>query len=148
MPQVEASVVIKGNTAEVYALAKDMESYPQFMEDVVSIKVMERSPDRTITDWNARLQGKPMRWQEEDLFDDARPHIRYRQISGDLKKFEGDWFFDAAEEGTRVTLTVDFELGIPMFAAMLNPVAKLVVKNNIESMLKGMKEKVEGSKVG
>lgn len=145
MPQVESSVVIKGDPQSVYALAKDMESYPQFMEDVVSIKVIERSPGRTITDWHARLQGKPMRWQEEDLFDDAKPHIRYRQVSGDLKKFEGDWFFEPVEGGTKVTLTVDFELGIPMFAAMLNPVAKLVVKNNTDSMLKGMKEKVEGS---
>ncbi|MGE5590007.1 MAG: type II toxin-antitoxin system RatA family toxin [Bacillota bacterium] len=145
MPQVESSVVIKGDPQAVYALAKDMESYPQFMEDVVSIKVIERSPGRTITDWRAKLQGKPMRWQEEDLFDDATPHIRYRQVAGDLKKFEGDWFFEPVEGGTKVTLTVDFELGIPMFAAMLNPVARLVVKSNTDSMLKGMKEKVEGS---
>lgn len=144
MPQVEASVVVQGTPQSVYALAKDMESYPEFMEDVVSIKVIERSPGRTITDWHAKLQGKPMRWKEEDLFDDETPHIRYQQVSGDLKKFEGDWFFDAAEGGTKVTLTVDFELGIPMFAAMLNPVAKLVVKSNVESMLRGMKAKLEG----
>ncbi|MHB9146773.1 MAG: type II toxin-antitoxin system RatA family toxin [Symbiobacteriia bacterium] len=144
MPFVESSVVIKGTPQAVYALAKDMESYPEFMEDVVSIKVEERSPGRTVTAWHAKLQGKPMLWKEEDLFDDEKPHIRYQQVSGDLKKFEGDWSFDPTPDGTKVTLTVDFELGIPMFAAMLNPVAKLVVRSNVEMMLRGMKAKVEG----
>ncbi len=144
MPYVEASTVIKGTPQAVYALAKDMESYPQFMEDLVSLKVLEREGNQTVTAWAGRLQGKVLKWTERDTFYDDVPRINYRQLSGDLKKFEGDWRFESAGEGCKVTLTVDFELGIPMFAAMFNPLAKIVVKKNCESMLQGLKRRIEG----
>lgn len=144
MPYVEVSALVPGDRFAVYEMAKDMESYPQFAEDVDSVKVTERGPDYTVTAWQARLQGKPMRWTERDVFDDRAPSIRYRQVSGDLKKFEGEWRFEQEGRDCRVTLTVDFELGIPMFAAMLNPIAKLLVKKNCEGLLAGLRKRVAG----
>lgn len=137
--------MIRGDKHVIYGLASDMESYPQFMDGVDRVTVLERGDHQQITQWEARLQGKPFRWIERDVFDDAKPGITYQQTSGDLKKFEGEWRFEDVPEGCKVTLTVDFEIGIPMFAAMLNPVAKLVVKQNCESMLAGLKARVEGA---
>lgn len=144
MAYVETSIIISGDIAEIYGLAKDMESYPAFMESVEYVKVIERRPNETITEWAAWLKGKLFKWRELDVFDDQKPGIHYSQVSGDLKKFEGDWIFDETPEGCKVTLTVDAELGIPMFAAMLNPVVKLVLKQNCAGMLKSMKERIEG----
>ncbi len=144
MAYIETSIVIKGDPVRIYELAKDMESYPQFMESVESVKVIERRPNETVTEWAAWLKGKLFKWRELDVFDDQKPGIHYSQVSGDLKKFEGDWIFEPASEGCKVTLTVDAELGIPMFAAMLDPIVKIVLKQNCESMLKSMKERIEG----
>ncbi len=145
MPYVESTIMVKADPNAVYALAKDMESYPQFMKDVESIATLERFENGTITRWVTKLEGKTLKWTERDEFDDENLMIRYTQIEGDLKKFEGYWKFEAVDGETKVTLTVDFEFGIPMVAALLHPIAKIKVRENCEMMLKGIKQKVEGS---
>lgn len=84
-----------------------------------------------------------MKWREEDIAYDDELRIHYDLLSGDLKVFRGDWTCETHPEGTLLKVTCEFEIGIPMFAAMLNPVAKLVVKENCESMLAGIKEHAE-----
>ena len=145
MPHVESTIRVKASPAKVYEVAKDMESYPQFMKDVVSITTLERGDHSTITRWVTRLEGKTLKWTERDEFDDDNFIIRYTQIEGDLKKFEGAWYFEPEGEETKVTLTVDFEFGIPMVAALLHPIAKVKVRENCEMMLKGIQAKLEGT---
>src|SRR2546429_455128 len=53
MPRIEQSVVIAAPIAHVYRVARDVEAFPHFMEDLQSLTVKERDPDglRTITEW-------------------------------------------------------------------------------------------------
>lgn len=146
MPFVEVTKEINASPEEVYMVAKDMESYPNFMKNVVKITTLERGDAYTVTKWDTRLQGKPIIWTERDEFDDEVRRIDYRLVKGDLKKFEGAWTFEEIGSKTLVKLTVDFELGIPMFASLVNPIAVLTVKNNCESMLEGIKSRVESAK--
>jgi len=144
MPLVLVQRVVPGAPESAYALAKDMESYPQFMKDVVSLRVLERRGAVQRSEWVGRLQGKLMRWIEEDTFDDAALTISYRQTEGDLKKFEGMWRFLPEGGGTRVSLSVDFDLGIPMLAGLLDPVARLVIRKNCDDMLAGIGARLAG----
>jgi coenzyme Q-binding protein COQ10 len=144
MPVVETSVFIRGPREAAYAVAKRHEEFPRYMQDVESVRTLERRADgSTLSEWVGRLQGKRMRWVEVDTYDDANCRIRYRQTEGDLKKMEGEWRFEPEDGGTRATLVVDFELGVPMFAGLLEPIAKLVVRNNSAAMLEAIKRQVE-----
>jgi len=143
MPFVEVSKVIKAPKEQLYTILKDMEKYPEFMKDLKSVKVLERNENTTLTAWETSLVGRKIKWVEKDIFDDIRQHISYQQVSGDLQKFEGEWILDEVEEGTKVTLTVDFEFGIPMVAGLLNPIAKLMIKENSSNMLNSLKTKTE-----
>jgi coenzyme Q-binding protein COQ10 len=145
MPYVESTISVNADPAAVYEVAKDMESYPQFMKDVESITTLERHEHSTVTRWVTKLEGRTLKWTERDEFDDENLMIRYTQVEGDLKKFEGYWKFEPENGETKVTLTVDFEFGIPMVAALLHPIAKVKVRENCVMMLKGIKEKVEGT---
>lgn len=143
MPVVLVARVVPGAPESAYALAKDMESYPEFMKDVVSLRVVRREGNVQWSEWVGRLQGKHLRWVEEDTFDDAAMTISYRQTEGDLKKFEGKWqFVPEPGGGTRVSLSVDFDLGVPMFAGLLHPVAGAVIRKNCEAMLSGLSERL------
>lgn len=139
MPYVEVKTVIPAAREKVWRYVADMESYPRFMPSLKALRVEERDGNRTVTYWEAVVKGATLKWREEDFLDEENFRIRYRQLSGDLKKFEGEWILEEVPEGTQVTLTVDFEIGIPMFAAMLNPVAKILVKENSEGMLEAVK---------
>jgi coenzyme Q-binding protein COQ10 len=141
---VERSIVIKGPIDEVYSLARDMEGYPNFMPDVESVKVISKQGDTTVTEWETSVDGTPILWTEKDLFDDANHTITYALIEGDLDKFEGMWRFTSTAEGTCVTLTVDYDFGIPELTNLIGPTLEQKVGENSQMMLEGMKRRIEG----
>jgi len=146
MPYVEVSKVIQGDKKELYEIIKRMEDYPKFMKDVVSVETLERGNDNTtVTYWITNVDGRKIKWKELDKFDDLNYRIAYKQIAGDLRKFEGEWILEDSVEGIKVILTVDFDFGIPMIAPLLNPILKKKVKQNSEAMLQSIKERIENA---
>jgi coenzyme Q-binding protein COQ10 len=140
LPRVEVEQVLPADPAHVYQVLRDMERFPDFMKSVESITVRERGDDYTVTEWVARLQGARFRWVERDTFLPER--IVYRQVEGDLKTFEGEWRLEPDGNGTRVTLVTDFEFGIPMLSQLLNPVAKVAIRENARAMLDAIARQV------
>ncbi|MDR1702722.1 MAG: aromatase/cyclase [Sporomusaceae bacterium] len=145
MPYVETAMVVNCEREKIYPLIKDMEKYPEFMADLVSVEVIDRQENTTITKWVSNVDGRIIKWTERDIFDDAKLHIIYKQTDGDLKKMEGEWILTPVDGGTEVKLTVDFEFGIPMIAPLLNPILKRKVRDNSLNMLKAVKAKMEGN---
>lgn len=144
MPKVVSSIVINGDVEEIFAIARDFEKYPEFMEDVELVTVVERRPEGTITDWVTNVEGTPICWREEDIFDMVNKKISYRLLEGDLDKFEGEWSFVATSSGAQVTLEVDFDFGIPSLTELIGPTLELKVRENSDMMLQGMKSRIEG----
>lgn len=143
MPYVEVEEFIKAERENIYPIIKDMEKYPQFMKDLVSVEVIERTDCTTVTKWVSNVDGRSIRWTEQDVFDDENMHITYRQTDGDLKKFEGEWILTPVNGGTQIKLTVDFEFGIPMIAGLLNPILKKKVRENSQNMLAAVRDRVQ-----
>ncbi len=137
-----------GPPRRAYDLATDMESYPRFMKDLISVEILERDGRSQLTAWAGRLQGRVLRWKERDEFDDAHCVIRYRQTEGDLRRFEGEWSFVAEGDGTRITLSVNYEVGIPMLAGLLDPVAGVVIRRNCRDMLEAMRQRLAQEQAG
>jgi coenzyme Q-binding protein COQ10 len=138
MPRVEVERVVPAPPDRVYAVLSDMERFPQFMKSVESLTVRERGDGYTVTEWVARLQGARFRWVERDEFYPGR--IVYNQIEGDLRVFRGEWRVEPAEGGTRVVLVTEFEFGMPMLSQLLNPLARMAVRENAEAMLAAIAE--------
>lgn len=143
MPYVEVTLPVYCEPSKIYPIIKNMERYPEFMEDLVSVEVIERQGNTTLTNWVSRVDGRIIKWTEQDIFDDENLHIRYSQTTGDLKKFDGEWILSAIQGGTEVKLTVNFDFGIPMIAGLLNPILKKKVRDNSMNMLKAIKQKME-----
>jgi len=143
MPYVEVTIFVGCERNKIYPILKDMEKYPGFMTDLVSVEVIERTGNTTVSKWVSNVDGRVIKWTELDTFDDENMHITYKQLDGDLKKFAGEWILTPTAEGTDVKLTVDFEFGIPMISGLLNPILKKKVRDNSMNMLKAVKEKME-----
>jgi len=110
------------------------------------VKVIERFEGATVTRWHVNVIGRDFRWTERDEFDEENLRITYKQIEGDVKKFEGEWRFEEAGEGkVRIVLTCDAELGVPMLDQMFNPVLKKALEINIDKMLEAIKAQAEGA---
>lgn len=143
MPYVEVRKTVNAGRDKVMPIIKCMEKYPLFMSDLKEVSVLERGEDYTITHWVSNVDGRTIQWTERDTFYDDEWRIHYQQTEGDLKKMEGEWRLAETEQGTEITLTVDFEFGIPMIAGLLNPILKMKVRDNSENMLAAVKAKVE-----
>ena len=89
------------------------------------------------------MDGRKIVWTERDDFYPEDFKITYQQTDGDLKKMEGVWELNDEAEGVRVSLTVDFEFGIPMIAGLLNPLLVRKVRENSEAMLAAVKGQIE-----
>jgi ribosome-associated toxin RatA of RatAB toxin-antitoxin module len=138
MPVVTVTEVVPAPLDAVYQVLSDMSQIPAFMKNVEDVTVAERGEGYTQSVWRTKLQGATFQWTERDEFFPQEGRITYRQIQGDLKKFEGYWQLRATTEGTEVTLETTFEFGMPMLAGLLNPVAKLAIRENAKSMVRAI----------
>ena len=143
MPFVKSDILIKVDKNAIYQVIQNMEDYPRFMESLVSVTVLERGKNYDISHWVSNVDGRKIVWTERDDFYPEDFKITYQQTDGDLKKMEGVWELNDEAEGVRVSLTVDFEFGIPMIAGLLNPLLVRKVRENSEAMLAAVKGQIE-----
>jgi ribosome-associated toxin RatA of RatAB toxin-antitoxin module len=143
MPYVETAIDIAAPARVIYELAKDMESYPEFMPDVETVKIVSRDGNSTTTRWKTLVEEAPIEWTEVDVFDDARTRIDYRLIEGDLDKFEGAWTFAEHDGVTHVVLSVDYDFGVPTLAELIGPTLQKKVEENSLMMLSALKTHAE-----
>jgi len=141
VPHVEAELTVPLTFEETWNFCTDVEAFPHYMSAVDAIQVIEEEGNWSLQRWETRVKGAPFKWTEKNVHMKDERRITYRQTEGDLKQFEGEWTFEDAEGGTRVKLTCDFEFGIPMVASLLNPIAKLLIRDNLISMLEGVSKK-------
>jgi ribosome-associated toxin RatA of RatAB toxin-antitoxin module len=145
MPEVSASIVIRAPIETVYASARRVEDFPSFMPDLKSVTILERNGDvPTLTEWVGTVEGRRIRWVEEDDWDDAAHRCRFRQREGDFDSYEGTWDFAADGGGTRTTITVEFEFGIPLIGRLLSGLLRVKMRENIDGMLKALQQQIEG----
>lgn len=147
MPRIELSAQINAPLERVYAIAKDVESFPQFMADLKSLVVLERSPDgsRTVTEWvgyvpQFRLNVK---WTEEDIWDDQAKTCHFKQLKGDYDRMVGEWRFTESNGGTEFISILDYEFNVPLLGPLVQKVVQHLVKQNLQGVLNGIKARAE-----
>ncbi len=143
MARVEGSVLITAPLDQVYLLAKAVEDFPDFMPDLESVEVLERWNGNTVSRWVGLIQGRKIRWVEEDVWDDAAYRCTFRQREGDFAHYAGTWRFEPVPEGTRMTVEVDFEINIPFAGTLINNLLRTLMRKNVESMLMALKNRIE-----
>lgn len=148
MPHIENTVLVSAPLEAVFAAARDQESFPQFMPDVESLTITERSADgsRTVSDWVAVAKDFKLkvRWTEEDVWDEAAHELRFKQLKGDYTSYGGFWkFTQDAGGGTLFHSEIDYELEIPLIGALLKAVVARLMQGNTQKILEAIKSRAE-----
>jgi ribosome-associated toxin RatA of RatAB toxin-antitoxin module len=144
MPIVEAETVIAAPRERVYAAAKEIERFPEFMPNVQTVEIIERTGPRVVSRWVGRVEefNRTIKWQEQDEWDDAARICTFRATEGDWDKYEGVWTFEEHPEGTRVYLRLDFEFDVPLIGPLIKGLLTKLVKRNGEETLEGLRRLV------
>src|SRR5690242_13551044 len=87
LPLIQNSTSISAPVDAVFAIARDVERFPDFMPEVQRITVVEVSPDgrRQVVEWVGLIPSfrLTVKWTEEDLWDEEERTCRFRQVKGD-----------------------------------------------------------------
>lgn len=147
MPTVETTVHIEAPVDLVFQIAKDNESFPEYMKDVKSLSIVERDGNRIVSDWVGVVPtfGLKVRWRQEDLWDDANHRVAFRQIEGDYDELSGTWSFSPENGGTRFDSVVQYEYNVPTLGPLVKKVIHNIVIKNMENALQAIKDRAESS---
>ena len=147
MAKVQSSIEINGALEEVYALAKNVETFPEFMPDLKSVKIVERSDDgsRTVSEWVGIVKEfkTTLKWTEEDIWDDAAKTCTFSMIKGDYSKYLGLWTFKDIGGKTQFDSEIEVEYDVPLVGALIKGLIAKKMKENVDNMLLAIKQKVE-----
>lgn len=147
MPKVSSSIEIDGPIEKVYALAKNIEDFPEFMQDVESVKVIERSDDgnRTVSEWVGLVKEfkTKVRWTEEDIWDESARTCTFTLVKGDYSKYSGFWQFVDLGDKTRFDSDIEVEYDLPLVGALIKGIIAKKMKDNVDNMLSAIKNQVE-----
>ena len=147
MPRIEQNLMVDAPVERVFAVARDVEAFPEFMEDLQSLAVIERSPDgnRTITEWVGLIREFKMtvRWSQEDLWDPARHRDVFKMLKGDMDSMSGYWQFTGADGKTQFESVVDYEYNVPLIGPMIKALIKKKMEANLDAQMRAIKTKAE-----
>ncbi|MFJ4674345.1 type II toxin-antitoxin system RatA family toxin [Kitasatospora sp. NPDC088783] len=144
MPHVEVELPVAAAPEDAWPVVVDVLGYPDCMESVDSVELVEQPDERhRTTAWSVRLKGSVLRWTEAEVIDHAARRFDFEQTSGDLGAFTGHWSVSPAPDGgSTVALHVDFDIGIPLLAEMLNPVAADALRESAAQMLGALEQRL------
>jgi ribosome-associated toxin RatA of RatAB toxin-antitoxin module len=149
VPRVESSIIINAPVEQVFACAKDIGAFPEFMPDMKSVKILEKSPDgnRTVSEFVGIVKEfkTTLKWTEEDLWDEAARTCKFTLVKGDFKTYSGLWTFEEADGGTKYTSVIEYEYDIPMIGPLIKALVARKMQQNVDSMLSAIKNKLEGA---
>lgn len=144
MPHVEVDLHIAVPPEEAWAVVVDVLGYPDCMESVDSVVIVDQADEsHRTTAWSVRLKGSVLQWTEAELIDHQARRFDFEQVTGDLGEFVGHWAVSPAPgDGSTVSLHVDFDIGIPLLAEMLNPVAADALRESAAQMLASLEQRL------
>lgn len=150
MPVIELSVWINAPVEKVYAIAREVERFPEVMPDLESVKVLERSEDgtRTVTEWTGLVRefnNMRVKWTEEDIWNEETHTCRFRLLKGDLQHMQGEWRFSEENGGTRFHSYLEYEYNVPLLGALVKKLIHKKLEENVQMVLNGIRARAEGS---
>ena len=146
MPTVTAVVEVSAPLEKVFAIARNIEAFPQFMPDVQEVEILEQRPDGWQTSrWVGIVKEfrRTINWVEEDRWDEATHVCTFRQQEGDFALYQGVWTFAESDGVTHIELELEYEYDVPLIGNLIKALLKRKMQENCDNMLTAIKAEAE-----
>ena len=134
MHRVNRSLLVCYSDAQMYALVRDVEQYPQFLPWCPSTQVRPLGSDG---DLEARVDiaylGVHSHFTTHNVH---RPpaRIELRLVDGPFRNLQGNWSFRAlAPDACKVTLELEYSFGPGLLGRVVAPVFELVANSLVDA---------------
>jgi len=141
----DQSTEIDASPETVFAVASDLERYPEWQDFLQRVSVRERDADgrATLVQTEADAKVTALKIVLRVTRDEPRL-VAWRSEGGDVKAINGA--FDLAEAGpgrTRATFSLEVDPGFKLGLLLKGPVADRLRERVLDGMLGGLKQRAE-----
>ena len=139
--KVKDSIDIKATAEQVFKVATDFDSYPQWNANIKKVEIRARDDDgHPIEVWfEVDAKVKTIRYTLEYDYSDAPEAFSWDLKEGDVKQLNGAYTFDEFDDVTDVTYELAIEPGFPIPGFMKRQAEKQIMR----SALQDLKQRVE-----
>ncbi len=135
---IRLAMHVRSHTArDAYQILSDFDRYPQHC-DAVQHAASETVDGVRVSHWEVKFRSGLLRWSEADAFDPDALTITFRQLTGDVARFEGAWRCSTAGDGADVVFAAWLDMGVPSLADALEPIAARTLIENTVSIVRGL----------
>ena len=143
----EKSTEIAASPEAAFAIASDLERYPEWQDFLQRVTVRERDPDgrATLVDAEADAKVTALTLVLRASREEPR-RVAWRSEGGSVKALAGA--FDFAETGpgrTRATFSLEVDPGFKLGLLLKGPVADRLRERVLDGMLDGLKRRAENT---
>jgi len=103
----------------VFALARDVETWPRLLRDYRWCRVLERGPDRLVFAMGGWIRGWPARWTAVQEPRPKERRITFRHLRGITRGMAVEWRFVPNGNGVEVELVHDFVMRWPIIGSLV-----------------------------
>ena len=142
--QTSSSVLVDASPSEVMGVIADFPRYPEWAQGVRVCEVRDSLPDGRAREVYFELEATPIRDSYTLLYDwhgDDAVTWELGSAGRMLRRLDGAYRLTGTGGTTRVTYDLAVELGIPMIGMLKRKAEKVI----IDTALRGLKHRVEGS---
>ncbi|MCX6359101.1 MAG: SRPBCC family protein [Armatimonadetes bacterium] len=147
MPRIELVRDVAAPPQRVYEIARKVEDFPTFMEDLQSITILETSADgqTTLSEWVGLIRDFRMtiKWVQEDAWDAQQLIDTFRMVRGDMDAMSGEWRFEPVGTGTRFVSVLEYEYNVPLIGPMIKALIRKKMEGNLAAQMQAIKERAE-----
>jgi ribosome-associated toxin RatA of RatAB toxin-antitoxin module len=111
------SISVAADPGTVFAVAVDLEDYPEWVGDLKSVVVTERDKNGRplVATFRAAAFGRSSTYTLRYDYREAPTVLSWVMVEGDLtSKLDGSYRFEPADGGTLVTYQLEVELRVPI----------------------------------
>ena len=124
MPELKFSRTVPFSPQQMLKLVSDMDSYPDFVPNCSAMELSAEEGE-PLASCDARMHVKfgPVNqsYTSRVTIDEEALSVHSRALDGPFSYLDSLWEFVPEGEGTRVKLSIDFEISNPLLAAVAEP---------------------------
>ena len=136
MPSIARSALVSHSAAEMYALVRDIESYPNFLPWCDSASISEHSDTHQVATVvvDRRLRGIQFTTRNKLEPDEA---IHLGLVNGPFKRLSGVWRFKpVSADACRVDLEMEFEFNSRLLGVVLGPAFARICDSMVQAFVR------------
>jgi hypothetical protein len=139
--RVKDSIDIKATSEEIFEVAADYASYPQWQDQIKKVDVLETDEDGygTVVYYEIDAVLKKVSYTLDYDYSGWPKYFTWKLRNGDVKSLDGRYSFDEFDEVTEVTYEISVDPGFKIPSVLRRKGERQIVS----TALKGLKRRVE-----